>query len=43
MREYARAEFERQKEVDDLRKIRYLLSTGKVEFDRLMGAISVKG
>ena len=43
MREYARAEFERQKGVEDLRKIRYLLSTGKAEFDRLMGAISVKG
>lgn len=42
MREYARAEFERQKEVEDLRKIRYLLSTGKAEFDRLMGASSVK-
>ena len=43
MREYARAEFERQKDVEDLRKIRYLLSTGKAEFDRLMGAVSVKG
>ena len=43
MRQYARVEFERQKEVEDLRKIRYLLSTGKAEFDRLMGAISVRG
>ena len=43
MREYARGEFERQKDVEDLRKIRYLLSTGKAEFDRLMGAVSVKG
>ena len=42
MREYARAEFERQKEVEDLRKIRYLLGTGKAEFDRLMGQISIK-
>ena len=42
MREYARAEFERQKGVEDLRKIRYLLSTGKAEFDRLMGQVSVK-
>ena len=42
MQEYTRAEFERQKDVEDLRKIRYLLSTGKAEFDRLMGQISVK-
>ena len=42
MKGYAREEFERQRDVEDLRIIRYLLSTGKVEFDRLMGQISVK-
>ena len=42
MRDYARAEFERQKEVEDLRQIRYLLSTGKAEFDRLMGQVGVR-
>jgi len=30
---YARAEFERNRSVRDLAQIRYLLSTGKVEFE----------
>ena len=42
MRQYARGEFERQRGLEDMRSIRYLLSTGKAEFDRLMGQISVK-
>ena len=41
MQRYAREEFERQKGVEDLRTIRYLLSVGKVEFERLVGGISV--
>lgn len=32
-RRYARAEFERHREVTDIAHIRYLLSTGKVEWD----------
>ncbi|KAL9138158.1 MAG: hypothetical protein Q9175_000629 [Cornicularia normoerica] len=35
MKKYAREEFEQHKAVEDLRKIRYLLSTGKAEFERL--------
>lgn len=34
---HARAEFERQKEVTDTRKIRYLLSTGRAEWKKLAG------
>lgn len=30
---YARAEFERNRSVQDLSQIRYLVSTGKVEFE----------
>ncbi|KAL2038260.1 hypothetical protein N7G274_008909 [Stereocaulon virgatum] len=41
MQRYAREEFERQKGVEDLRRIRYLLSVGKVEFERLVGGVSV--
>ena len=37
MRKYARDEFERQREVMDVRKIRYLLSTGRAEWKRLGG------
>lgn len=37
MQSYAREEFERQKEVTDLRRIRYLLSTGRAEWKRLRG------
>ena len=37
MRSHARAEFERQKEVMDTRKIRYLLSTGRAEWKKLAG------
>ena len=43
MRIYAREEFERHRDVEDLRKIRYLLSTGKAEFDRLRGQIGGMG
>ena len=42
MKEYSRGEFKRQKELKDPTKIRYLLSIGRVEFDRLMGQISAK-
>lgn len=42
MKRYAKEEFKRQRDVEDLRIIRYLLSTGKVEFDRLIGQVSVK-
>ena len=37
MRKYAREEFERQREVTEVRKIRYLLSTGRVEWKRFGG------
>lgn len=43
MEEYAREEFERHKAVEDLRKIRYLLSTGKTEFERLGKQVSGMG
>lgn len=33
MREFARAEFERNREVTDIGHIRYLISTGKTQFD----------
>ena len=33
MREFARAEFERNREVHDIGHIRYLISTGKTQFD----------
>ena len=41
MRDYARQEFERQRDVTDLRKIRYLLSTGKTDFERLGKMVGV--
>ena len=37
MKIHARAEFERQKDVGDIRKIRYLLSTGRAEWKKLAG------
>ena len=40
MREYARAEFERHRQETDLRTIRYFLSTGKADFDRLGKMVS---
>jgi len=43
MKMYAREEFERQREVVDLRKVRYLLSTGKTEFERLGKQVSGGG
>ena len=43
MKSYAREEFERHKDVDDSRKIRYLLSTGKTEFERLGKQVSEMG
>ena len=39
MKAYAREEFGRHRDVEDLRKIRYLLSTGKAELDKLRGQI----
>ena len=33
MREFARAEFERNREVNDIGHIRYLISTGRTQFD----------
>ncbi|KAE8152865.1 complex 1 protein-domain-containing protein [Aspergillus avenaceus] len=35
LRSYARSEFERHRNVTDLQHIRYLLSTGKSEFDTM--------
>ncbi|PYH47389.1 LYR motif-containing protein 2 [Aspergillus saccharolyticus JOP 1030-1] len=35
LRNYARNEFERHREVTDLQHIRYLLSTGKAEFETM--------
>ncbi|OAT06133.1 hypothetical protein BDBG_02413 [Blastomyces gilchristii SLH14081] len=35
MRSFARHEFERSKDVTDLTHIRYLISTGKTEFDAM--------
>ncbi|KAF6223104.1 hypothetical protein HO173_013317 [Letharia columbiana] len=43
MKRYAREEFEQHKAVEDLRKIRYLLSTGKTEFERLGKQVSNMG
>ena len=43
MKKYAREEFEQHKAVEDLRKIRYLLSTGKTEFERLRKQVSGMG
>ena len=43
MRRYAREEFERHKAVQDARKIRYLLSTGKSEFERVGKQVSGMG
>ena len=40
MKKYAREEFERHKAVEDLRKIRYLISTGRTEFERLGKQVS---
>ena len=37
MRAYAREEFERSREITDLTRIRYLLSTGRAEWVRLRG------
>jgi len=33
MREYARTEFERHRDVQDIGHIRYLISTGRTQFD----------
>ena len=41
MRLYARGEFERRREEVDLRTIRYLISTGKAEVDRLRAQVHV--
>lgn len=43
MKQYAREEFEQHRAVEDLRKIRYLLSTGRTEFERLGKQVSGMG
>jgi len=43
MRGYAREEFERHREVEDLRQIRYLVSAGKAEMDRVRGQVGFGG
>lgn len=43
MKKFAREEFEQHKAVEDLRKIRYLLSTGKTDFERLGKQVSGMG
>ena len=43
MKRYAREEFERHRDVNDSGKIRYLLSTGKTEFERLGKQVSGMG
>lgn len=43
MRVFAREEFERHREVEDLRKIRYLLSAGQAEMDRIRGQVGFRG
>ncbi|KAK2736247.1 hypothetical protein FQN57_000845 [Myotisia sp. PD_48] len=35
LRSYARHEFERQRDITDIGHIRYLISTGKAEFDTM--------
>jgi len=39
MKHYAREEFEQHREVTELRQVKYLLSTGKAEFERLRGQV----
>lgn len=43
MKRYAREEFEQHRGVEDLRKIRYLLSIGKTEYERLGKEVSGMG
>ncbi|KAF2266250.1 complex 1 lyr protein [Lojkania enalia] len=43
MRQFARAEFEQHKNVTDLQHIRYLISTGKVQFDTMKGTLINSG
>lgn len=43
MKKYAREEFEQHRGVEDVRKIRYMLSTGKTEFERLGKQVSGMG
>ena len=39
MRDFAREEFERNRNVTDTTKIRYLVSTGRTQFDAMRGAV----
>lgn len=39
MRDFAREEFERNKNVTDTTKIRYLVSTGRTQFESMRGAV----
>ncbi|ORY11410.1 hypothetical protein BCR34DRAFT_326138 [Clohesyomyces aquaticus] len=43
MRQFARAEFERHKNVTDLGHIRYLISTGKAQFGTMKGTLINSG
>jgi hypothetical protein len=43
LRAYARGEFERHREVTDAGKIRYLVSTGKTEFDGMKRYLAEMG
>lgn len=43
MARYTREEFERHRRVEEVRQIRYLLSTGKTEFERLGKQVSGMG
>jgi hypothetical protein len=43
LRHYAREEFEQRREVTELRQVRYLLSTGKAEYERMRGQVGGAG
>ncbi|KAH6612766.1 hypothetical protein C7974DRAFT_85051 [Boeremia exigua] len=43
MRQFARVEFEQHRHVDDLGHIRYLLSTGKTQYQTMKGTLINSG
>ncbi|KAH7131879.1 hypothetical protein B0J11DRAFT_612073 [Dendryphion nanum] len=43
MRQFARSEFEQQKNVTDLGHIRYLISSGKTQFDAMKSSLTNAG
>ena len=43
IRDFARSEFERRKHVDDLTHIRYLLSTGREQFESMRRYVDMQG